>query len=132
MWIARKIYPLLLCNKQFRKREFNFSWSLQMDIVKMSLLNVLLAEKRERRNEEKNADPFTFPRLLTRAQFFSLFFPLILHTWKRREKQKHHYMRASSDDAFLQRLCAPLFFIMYSRVRHYTLFPRIFLFISPT
>jgi hypothetical protein len=107
------------------ERELNFSWSLKMNIVKMSLLTVLLAEKRERRNEEKKADPFTFSRPLTRARFFSLLLSYCMHGNDERSKKTSLY-RASSDDAFLERECAPLFFVMCSSVRHYTLFSRIF------
>jgi hypothetical protein len=108
------------------ERELNFSWSLKMNIVKMSLLTVLLAEKRERRNEEKKADPFTFSRPLTRARFFSLLLSYCMHGNDERSKKTSLY-RASSDDAFLERECAPLFFCyVLKRTPLHTLFSYFF------
>jgi hypothetical protein len=114
------------------ERELNFSWSLKMNIVKMSLLTVLLAEKRERRNEEKKADPFTFSRPLTRARFFSLLLSYCMHGNDERSKKTSLYT-ASSDDAFLERECAPLFFLLcaqaYATTHSFLVF---FLRASPT
>ncbi len=108
------------------EREFNFSESLKMDIVKMSPLTILLEEKRERRNEEKKSWPFYLlpPSYASSVFFFS--FSLILHAWKRREKQKHHYiknrpMMHSSNE------CALLFFCyVLKRTSLHTLFSYFF------
>ena len=115
VWISvllAKYTHCSLCNKQFRKREFNFSGSLQMVRVKMSPLTILLAEKkRKRRNEEKSADPFTFfSRPHTRAQFFFSFFSLLYITCMETTiEAKTLWYRASSDDAFFERVCSSFF-----------------------
>jgi hypothetical protein len=87
---------------------------------------MLLAEKRERRNEEK-ADPFTFSRPLTRARFFFFFFPLIWHCMETTREAKTPLYRASSDVAFLERVCSSFFYYVLKRTSLHTLFSYFFL-----
>ena len=109
------------------ERELNFSKSLKMDIVKMSLLTVLVAEKREwKKKWWKKADPFTFPSSSYARSIFFLFFSLVLHAWKRQEKQKHHCIE-HRPMMYSSNKCASRFFVMRSSVRYYILFSRIFL-----
>jgi hypothetical protein len=60
------------------EREFNFSGSLKMDIVKMSPLTLLMAEKRERRNEEKKKLTLLPSPALLRALILFFSFSLML------------------------------------------------------
>ena len=98
-----------------------------MNIVKMSPLTVLLAQKRKRRNEEKKKLTLLPSPALLRALGFFSFFSHIAHTWKRREKQKHYYtehrpMMHSSNQ------CAPRVFFCYvfKRTSLHTLFSYFF------
>jgi hypothetical protein len=92
------------------EREFNFSESLKMDIVKMSPLTILLAEKRERRNEEKKSWPFYLLPPSYASSVFFLFFSYIASMETTREAKTPLY-RASSDDAFLERVCSSFFLL---------------------
>jgi hypothetical protein len=133
VWISvllAKYTHCSLCNKQFRKREFNFSGSLQMVRVKMSPLTILLAEKRKKTKErgKKNADPFTFSRSLTRAEFFFSFFLSYITCMETTIEAKTLWYRASSDDAFLERVCSSVFFCyVLKRTSLHTLFSYFFL-----
>ncbi len=84
--VDRKIHSLLLRKKFYRKESSTSLGSLEMDIVKMSPLNSLLAEEEKKGTRKKKVDPSTFYRPFGRIRFF-FSFSLILHTWKQRESK---------------------------------------------
>ncbi len=91
------------------EREFNYSGSLKMDIVKMSPLNMLLTEKRKGRTRKKKLTLLPFPALLCELVFF-FFFSHIACMETTRETKTSLY-RASSDDAFRERVCSSFFLL---------------------